>query len=126
MGKVKWKWFGMAAHFICGHDCLFHMATQIGKYLISSVGFYVPVSSRMNKKYEAQDIGLDRKYETFVFNTKPGTCSCGCGLPNFDASEIDSLASNTIAEAQINHMKLCKKYDRRSGGAKDGKGGDKQ
>ena len=36
--KDKWVWMGHAGHFICGHDCRFHMATRVGKYLVSTVG----------------------------------------------------------------------------------------
>lgn len=37
----EWEWFGNAAHFICGRWCRFHLATKVGKYLISTVGEYV-------------------------------------------------------------------------------------
>src|SRR5919106_127620 len=36
------KWFGHAAHFICGRWCRFHLATQVGDYLVSTVGEYWP------------------------------------------------------------------------------------
>lgn len=40
--KKEWKWFGVAGHFICAHYCRFHMCTQVGEYLISTVGEYIP------------------------------------------------------------------------------------
>lgn len=38
----KWKWFGHPAHFICGRDCRFHLATKIGRWLVSTLGEYLP------------------------------------------------------------------------------------
>ena len=32
------KWFGSPGHFICSFDCRFHLCTQVGDYLVSTVG----------------------------------------------------------------------------------------
>lgn len=119
----EWEWYGMAAHFICGRWCRFHMATKIGHYAISSVGFYVPPHrSGSNERTEAEwlkanplgdDIGCDRKFETMVFGFKAycDSLECNCGTPIIDASiEYDFAAANSIREARENHMKLCKKW----------------
>ena len=45
----KWKWFGHAGHFICGTHCRFHPPTQVGKYLISTVGEDWPYSGGVDK-----------------------------------------------------------------------------
>ena len=38
--QSEWKWFGVAAHFIGGISCEFHLATQVGSVLVSTVGQY--------------------------------------------------------------------------------------
>lgn len=106
----NWKWFGHAAHFICGAKYRFHLATQVGKYLVSTVGELWPERSSREvhaKVYDPklfekncqlkgdyfdsaymtrfgfEEIGCDRKYETMVFKAgKPcRSKECGCGLP---------------------------------------------
>ena len=62
-----------------------------------------------------EQIGCDRLYETYVFELgkKPYICECGCGVPRPSSmSEIDSLPANTGAEANANHLALCRKYAR--------------
>jgi hypothetical protein len=140
-----WKWFGNAAHFICGNNCRFHMATVVGDYLVSTVGQLW--SSRGSREIHAQvhdpawlsenqhlrgdhfdhaymqkfgyeDIGCDRKFETMVF--KAGKIciakGCDCGLPTIEGSELDFNGYNTAGEATRGHMELCRKWAlRRSG-----------
>src|SRR6266850_5484134 len=94
--KKNLKWYGHAAHLIVGHDCRFHLATVVGKYLISTVGEYWPgrdsreIHAKVHdpkwaaenivlkgdyfdfaymKRFGFQEIGLNRKYETMVFKT---------------------------------------------------------
>ena len=134
-----WKWFGNAAHFICGSDCRFHLATKVGKYIVSTVGQYWPCRGSREihaevrdpqwlsenrhlkgdyfdaaymKKFGYQDIGCDRKFETMVFKAGPICKSkeCDCGLPTIDGSELDFMGYNTAGEATKGHMKLCKKW----------------
>jgi hypothetical protein len=137
--KKDWKWFGHAAHFICGHSCRFHLATQVGDYLISTVGEYWPErpSREIHAKYEDlkwlesnghklgddfdnaymkrfgyETIGCDRKYETMVF--KAGAMckakDCGCGLPEIASSELDFEGYNDAGSATKGHMELCEKW----------------
>jgi len=103
----KWKWFGSPAHFIGSDSCRFHLATEVGEYVISTVGDYYPHGLASG---EPQEIGLNRKFETFVFRKAKGRCDCGCGLPIFTPSEIDSLPANDRATANKNHQTLCRKY----------------
>lgn len=108
----KWKWFGLAGHFIGASHCRFHMCTQVGKYLISSVGNYYPNEGKRN----TIGAGNDAFFETYVF--KAGVpCDekgCNCGMPDLaDASELDgSCRAATAGEARANHMRLCRKYAR--------------
>lgn len=106
-----WKWFGKAGHFICGHLCQHHLCTQVGAFLVSTVGDYHPDMNRIGDRLGPQrTIGCDRTHETYVFRVEDGRCECGCGLPNFDKSEIDSLSANSDAEADQNHITMCRKY----------------
>ena len=135
----NWKWFGHAAHFSCGSRCQFHLATQVGKYLVSTVGeLWLERSSRevhaqvhdpkwleknrhlkddyFDSAYMArfgfEEIGCNRKYETMVFKAgKPcRSKECGCGLLEIDGSELDFLGYNNVAAAAKGHLKLCRKW----------------
>jgi hypothetical protein len=120
--KGQWKWFGTPGHFICSRWCRFHLCTQVGDYLVSTVGEYVhPRHSNGSERTEAEwlkvnwpgeDIGFGRKYETLVFNagfpcSEPG---CMCDMPDHDGMEIDSRGTNSRQEATANHMTLCEKW----------------
>lgn len=105
----EWQWYGLAAHFICAADCLFHMATGIGEYVVSTVGDLRHREANGNRS-ERKEIGLDRMYETCVFETGGSLCTCGCGMPDISGSEIDGLAANDPATARLNHMAMCAKY----------------
>jgi hypothetical protein len=106
------NYFGNAAHFIGADDCHFHIATQIGEYLISTVGEYRPLKETGGYLYgrEPVEIGINRKYETMVFRAA-GPCQCGCGMPEHSGSEIDFSGYNTRAEANVGHEALCAKYE---------------
>lgn len=137
----KWKWFGNAGHLIVGQWCRFHLCTKVGKYLVSTVGEYWPergsreIHAKVHdpawlaanihrkgddfdhaymQKFGYEEIGYDRKYETMVFKAgNPcSSDSCGCGLPEINGSELDSLAANDAKLAAENHMKLCQKWAR--------------
>ena len=135
----NYKWFGLAGHFICASWCRFHLCTQVGGYLISTVGQYWPergsreihaqicdpgwlaencelkgdyFDAAYMKRFGYEDIGCNRKFETMVF--KAGVlCTakeCGCGQPSIDGSELDFDAYNTVKEATEGHMAMCEKW----------------
>lgn len=117
--ESKWVWHGFAAHFCCGEWCRFHLATTVGNYLVSTVGKYVhPSKSGASEKTEreflkdnpeGEEIGYGRYYETMVF--KAGApCSCGCGIPSIDGSEIDSGCYQNSKDAAEGHRRLCLKF----------------
>lgn len=139
VNSSEWEWFGQAAHFICGRDCRFHLATKVGGYLVSTVGELwscravreIYAESRDPKwfakhrdlkgdffdaeymrRFGFEDVGCDRKYETMVF--KAGEpCKrkgCRCGLPEIDGSELDFNGYNTPGDARDGHMALCRKW----------------
>lgn len=81
------------------------------KYLVSSVGEYVPRSSASGKW---ESIGLNRLYETMVFRvTSRKREACGCPS-DVDWSEIDFLGAMTVRDALANHNKLLAKYRRKA------------
>jgi hypothetical protein len=84
------------------------MTTKIGKFIISTVGEYYPNGPQTKMEI----VGLDRFYETFVFEFN-NWCECGCKTPEIDPAELDSLAANTREDARRNHIELCLKYDKR-------------
>jgi len=104
--ESEWRWHGLAAHYICAADCLFHMATEVGGYMISTVGD-LRLREKDGSRGERQEIGCGRTYETFVFTTKGTRCDCGCGMPEINLSEIDSEGANDPADARTNHMAMC-------------------
>lgn len=123
ISEKDWKWFGCAGHFICGQWCRFHLTTQIGNYLISTVGEYVhPRHSQgsenienkwLKKNWPGEDIGYNRKYETMVFritNIKCNNEKCGCGIPGIDPSELDFRGYNLAGDAMQGHIEMCYKY----------------
>lgn len=133
MSAADWKWFGNAGHLCVSSECRFHLCTQIGGYLVSTVGEWLPGESSREivaksrgvtlegrgdareasfmRQIGYQEIGCGRKYETMVFRTDGGACGCGCGLPTVSFSEIDSDGYNDAGAATAGHMAMCAKFD---------------
>jgi hypothetical protein len=119
--EADWKWFGLAGHFICGRWCRFHLCTQVGDFLVSTVGMYVhPMNGKGHERAEAEwlaknpngaEIGYQRFYETMVFKAgKPCTADgCGCGQPGLDSGELDGDGYNDVKAATIGHRMMCLK-----------------
>jgi len=133
--ESEWKWFGLAGHLIVGRWCRFHMATQVGRVLVSTVGQYMPPEGLMRSFLELRgidhdsargdsldhlfeetfrngvDIGCGRQYETMVFITEPGnvcdTAWCNCGIPTHYGHNIFMRGTNTPLDAQVAHMTTC-------------------
>lgn len=105
-----WRWFGFPGHLIVSNMCRFHMATQVGKYLISTVGEYRPEGD--GKPRRTIGAGDQSFFETYVFEAGQ-TCSvagCGCGMPDISGSEIDGERSATAGDATAKHYEYCNKY----------------
>jgi hypothetical protein len=119
------------AHFICGNDCRFHLATAVGKYLVSTVGEYLPDSAvreilaetrgiELEGKGDArrydymnkigfEEIGFGRKYETMVFKSKPSDQKC-CPWTAEEFLEIDANGYNEAGDAYAGHLAMCHKW----------------
>ena len=109
---MEWEWFGNAGHLCVSDQCRFHLATKVGDYLVSTVGEYYP--SHKNENDGPETIGYDRLFETMVF--KAGEpCSCGCGLPTIDGSELDMDGYNDAGAANKGHLAMCYKWENKEG-----------
>ena len=103
--ESEWVWCGYAGHFIASRNCAFNLCTRVGDYRISTVGDYRPPG---HTGTEPKEIGLQRKYETFVFRVS-GHGEHGEGEVS-DWSEIDSEGYNEASAAEAGHRTLCRKY----------------
>lgn len=141
--RDKWIWFGHAAHFICAKDCKFFMATKVGKYIISTVGEYLP-DYRIQKIYadsrgiEIKGIGdeWDRnylqkigyedlsydgwKYETMVFKAirnpygkKDKSYRICCPYVIASGFNLDQNRYKEADEAYKGHYKMCDKWSKK-------------
>lgn len=101
----KWKWFGSAGHLCVSEYCRFHLATQIGQYLVSTVGDYYPHGKQSEKP---ETVGCGRTFETMVFKID-GPCECGCGMPKIIPEELVCDGYNDRASANKGHDFICHK-----------------
>ena len=130
MERNKWIWMPHPGHLCVANNCRFSLNTYVGKYIVSTVGEYLPdyevreifAQSRgvslvgrgdereadyMNKiGYE--DIGLNRKYETMVF---PATKSNNTCCPyEVAGDEVGFDSYNSAEDAFKGHYKLCRRW----------------
>ena len=118
----QWEWFGTSGHFICGEWCRFHLCTKVGRFLVSTVGAYVPLhrsggseiseAKWLSKNWPGERIGCDRFYETMVFEAGE-RCQdprCDCGMPTIITDDLDFLGYNSPRDATNGHMQLRKKW----------------
>ena len=123
-----------AGHFIMGNYCRFVLNTYVGGYIVSTVGelsrgihaqVYDPKWWAENKdligdpfdnaymqKFGYMEIGLERKFETMVFEAQKSKDKCCPHSINVGKS-VDSDAYNTNEEAMAGHYKLCNKWSKK-------------
>ena len=121
-GREEWVWMPHPAHFICAKWCRFHLATYVGGFIVSTVGEFVhprhsggseaAEAKWLEKNYPGENIGCDRKYETFVFRAALTDKRSCCQYRPTGWGEIDSLPANDSNLAYANHMKLCDKWSK--------------
>lgn len=101
--KESWKWFGSPGHFCVCHRCQFHLCTQVGNYLVSTVGDYLPEGAESFKPVNSSGL-----FETMVFAVS-GPCPCGCGAPDHNGRELEVQSYNTRKEANEGHVTMCER-----------------
>lgn len=106
--ESKWKWYGYSGHFIGGSQCAYHLATRIGKFLVSTVGDYRP-RSEGGKKVQI-GAGDDAFYETYVFACDGEEDTGDPIIPDF--TEIDGERYAESIDAERGHYRYCEKYAR--------------
>lgn len=100
------KHFGTAGHLCVSESCRFHLCTQVGNVLVSTVGDYVQPGVE-----GFADVGYGRKFETMVFSVGGEQCDCGCGAPRVDNwAEIECLGYNSRREANEGHAAIVDRY----------------
>lgn len=120
------------AHFICSDSCRFVLATKIGKYIVSTVGEYVPdepirqihcdvrgikLEGRGDarlagymKKVGFQELGFDRTYETMVFKSRRDKEDLCCGYRIVVSEQVDFRGYKDAVEARKGHYYFCNKW----------------
>lgn len=133
MKKENWVWMPHAAHLCVARHCRFHLATYVGKYVVSTVGEWVPDSlvqaiiyqsrkggtlprgdegeNKFLKDIGFQEIGAGRTYETMVFLGEKHKSDC-CPWRIASGVELDTDGYSTADAAARGHMELCKKWSR--------------
>lgn len=133
----EWLWFGSPAHFVCALDCRFHMATQVGCVIVSTVGEYLPdhktrerlaterdiklrgrgderLHDWFKKTGGYEEIGYRRTYETMVFRIAREVCAvkdCGCGMPLIASwTELDAKGYSQRGAATFGHREMCAEW----------------
>ena len=109
------KWFGTAGHFCASTNCRFHLSTQVGKFLISTVGAYFPLFQDKMEPMSFStvfEVRRDFYYETMVFvaGSPCNTPDCNCGVPDHNGKAIECFRYRTAQEATQGHLKLIEKY----------------
>lgn len=139
--EKKWIWMPHAGHCIIGDQCIFHLNTYVGKYIVSTIGEYNPDESSKRihasihkpewykqnenlkgdyfkrayfKEFGFEEIGFNRKYETMVFKAKRGSKNIPCcKFIMANPSSLDLEGYNNAKDAVKGHMKMCKKWSKK-------------
>ena len=134
MTKDKWVWMPHAGHLIVSRDCRFHLATYVGKCVVSTVGEYLPDETVREihcqvrhiqlegrgdyrladflRKVGYMEIGADRKYETMVFKAEPASEALEqcCPWRMESGENLDFDGYNDPVEAFKGHLAMCEKW----------------
>lgn len=105
--ESEWRWCGYPGHFIGSFDCLFHMKTRVGPWIVSTVGDYRPNHGRAEEPTPL-GVGAESLYETFVFAARDDV-ECHAGMPS-DWTEVEGEQWATPQEAEAGHLAMCLRY----------------
>ncbi len=135
MKKEDWTWMPHPTHFICSNYCRFVLATEVGGYIISTVGEYVPDSNLRDVLAGCRGITLKGKgdererdwikkngfenlsgegqtYETMVFSSLK-TKNNECCPYQIVLPDVDSRRYKYAGDAYKGHLKLCEKWSKK-------------
>jgi hypothetical protein len=140
--RANWIWMPHPGHFICGRDCRFFLNTYVGKYIVSTIGEWLPdsqareiiaktrnvVLSGIGDEREAdflnkvgfEEVGSGRKYETMVFVAKESKNKCRPYTAK-NGNNVDFAGYNTAGEAYKGHLKMCNKWSKKATTNKENK-----
>lgn len=110
--REEWRWGGMAGHWCLGGRCRFHLRTEIGGLLVSTVG-EAPDSLDPSKFTTCG--ASEHVHETMVFRLYGEPCArpeCGCGEREMDAIQLEGERWGTRGEANRGHIAYCEKVAR--------------
>lgn len=101
-----WKWYGQPGHYILADDCIFHLNTQVGKWLVSTVGDLhrrngPPVRETKGPRH-CEEVAMGRFYETMIFLGEDGQ--------QVGTQEGDAIGYDTSPEATAGHYKACQDW----------------
>lgn len=100
----QWRWCGSAHHNAIGFDCRFALATQVGEWVVSTVGDWRPVRDEAPRPVGPEP---DALYETCVFPAgEPGECGVA---RTGSAVEVAGRRWTTRAQAVEGHAELCRR-----------------
>lgn len=119
---VRVQWLGTPGHFIGAHHCRFRLTTEVGEYLISTVGLYFPFPE--DREYPADfpfskaqrakpmELGYQRTFETMVFPLgDPCQCTPECPAHQVrEWSEVEMRGYNDVGAATAGHQAMIDKY----------------
>lgn len=98
----KWIWKGDDGHFIGWSHCHFRLCTVVGKFKISTVGCY----------HSSQNYGHATDYNKERLGS--GDNSFYETMVNDGTGWKDQTRYGTAEQAQIGHLKMCRKYSKKS------------
>jgi hypothetical protein len=99
------RYFGHAGHFIGAPSCRFHLHTHVGKFCVSTVGDYYPRGRSGSQ--EPERIGLDRLYETMVFDLDDND-----DIASY--TELTCRGYNDAEDADKGHEEVVREYEAKS------------
>jgi hypothetical protein len=106
--ESEWVWCGQPGHLIVSYNCCFRLHTVIGDYKISTVGCYHP----MGNTSKLETVGLDRHFETYVFDTTTEDSYLEIDSDRLFIREDDWETVLDIYYDRANqmHLAMCRKY----------------
>lgn len=86
-------------HFILAHDCRFRLRTNVGNYIVSTIG----------EMHWNGPLGWEREYETMVFRSEKNN-NASYPYRIIVSEEPETRSYMTSEDATRGHYELCEKY----------------